>query len=138
MEGRRMMILFMFFARMAASGDLGAMYQFIKFINYIIAKDKAKQNIDMSVKLIQLQDASRRATELLLQAESPDGTDVQKSNDFMKLMQKTKAEEGVIATSQKLIADMLQEFAHVAESGVNPNRVMLDAWGRALRAATSR
>ena len=138
MEGKRIMMLFMYFARMAASGDLGAMYQFIKFISYIIAKDKAKQNIDMSVKLIQLQDASRKATELLLQAESPDGTDAKKSNDFMKLMQQTKAEEGVIATSQKLIADMMTEFGQVAEANINLTKAMQDAWGRYLRTVTSR
>ena len=135
-DGNKIMMLFMYFARMAASGDLGAMYQFIKFINFIVAKDKAKQNIDMSTKLIQLQDASRKATEVLLAADSPDGTDAAKSNDFMKLMEKTKAEEGTISTSQKLIADMMQDFGNVVESGFSLEKAIQQAYFNAMQTVT--
>ena len=133
-EGQRLMMLFFFFARMAESGDLGAMYQFIKFITYIIAKDKARQNIQIGSKLIQLQDLSRKATDALLATS----TDEKNMGEFMKAQQKAKSEVDTISTSQKLMADMLQEFAHVVESMVNSTKNLLDAWGRVLRTASSR
>lgn len=129
-EGQKLMMLFFYYARMAASGDLGAMYQLTQFLNYIISKDKARQNIKISGKLIELQDKSRKATETLLKADSKD------ENAFLKELHKAKAEEGTIATSQKLLADMLQEFAHVVEAMTNSAKFMLDAWGRVLRTIT--
>ena len=133
-EGQRLMMLFFYFARMAESGDLGAMYQFIKFINYIIAKDKARQNIQISSKLIQLQDLSRKALDTLMATKSDD----QNQNEFMKAMQKARSDEATISTSQKLLADMLQEFAHVVETLTNSVKNLLDAWGRVQRTASSR
>ncbi len=131
-EGQKLMMLFYFFARMAESGDLGAMYQFIKFITYIIAKDKARQNIQLGSKLIQLQDVSRKATDALLKSDPNDST------AFLKAQQQTKGITDAVSTSQKLIADTLQEFAHVVESLVNSSKNLLDAWGRVLRTASSR
>ncbi|MDO8526333.1 MAG: hypothetical protein Q7T03_01440 [Deltaproteobacteria bacterium] len=136
-EGQRLMRLFMYYAKMAESGDLGAMYQFIKFITYIISKDKAKQNIQISTKLIQLQDMSRKATDALMKAKS-DGNSNKEMNDFTKALQQARSDEGTISTSQKLLADILQEFAHVVEALVNVTKNMLDAWGRVLRTASSR
>ena len=131
-EGQKLMMLFFYFARMAESGDLGAMYQFIKFITYIISKDKARQNIQISTKLIQLQEASRKATEALMKAPTDD------QSAFAKVMQETRGQEAAISTSQKLLADMLQEFAHVVETLTNSVKNLLDAWGRVQRTASSR
>lgn len=131
-EGQRLMMLFLYYAKMAESGDLGAMYQFMRFITYIISKDKAKQNIQISSKLIQLQDLSRKSTEALLAQDGKDQT------EFTKALHKAKSEESTIATSQKLLADMLQEFAHVTETLTNSVKNVLDAWGRVQRTASSR
>lgn len=131
-EGQRLMMLFLYYARMAASGDLGAMYQLTQFLNYVISKDKAKQNIQISGKLIQLQDMSRKATDALLKTKA----DGQNEGEFLKALHKAKADEGTISTSQKLLADMLQEFAHVVEAMTNSAKFMLDAWGRVLRTIT--
>ena len=131
-EGQKLMMLFFYFARMAESGDLGAMYQFIKFITYIISKDKARQNIQISTKLIQLQEASRKATEALMKAPTDD------QSAFAKVMQETRGQEAAISTSQKLLADMLQEFAHVVETLTNSVKNLLNAWGRVQRTASSR
>lgn len=133
-EGQKLMMLFFHLARMAESGDLGAMYQFIKFINYIIAKDKARQNIKISSKLIQLQDLSRKSTELLMQ--TPTDGDPKQVNAFTKAIHQAKAEETAISTSQKLLADMLQEFAHVVEALTSSTKFLLEAWGRVLRTVT--
>lgn len=134
-EGQKLMLLFMYFARMAMSGDLGAMYQLIQFINYIIAKDKARQNIQISSKLIQLQDLSRKATETLMSTPT-EGKSDKEINEFTKALHKAKSQESTISTSQKLLADMLQEFAHVTEAMTNSSKFLLDAWGRVMRTAT--
>jgi len=131
-EGQRLMMLFLYYARMAESGDLGAMYQFMKFITYIISKDKAKQNIQISTQLIKLQDQSRKASDALM------GTDNKDQTEFTKMLQKTQSEQAQIATSQKLMADMLQEFSQVVETLTNSVKTMLDAWGRVQRTASSR
>ncbi|MBI5300309.1 MAG: hypothetical protein HY877_08490 [Deltaproteobacteria bacterium] len=131
-EGQRLMMLFLYYARMAESGDLGAMYQFMKFITYIISKDKAKQNIQVSTQLIKLQDQSRKASDALM------GTDNKDQTEFTKMLQKTQSEQSQIATSQKLLADMLQEFAQVVETLTNSVKNVLDAWGRVQRTASSR
>lgn len=129
-EGQRLMMLFLYYSRMAASGDLGAMYQLTQFLSYVISKDKARQNIQIAGKLIQLQDMSRKATDALLNSNEKDEA------GFAKALQKAKAEEGTISTSQKLLADMLQEFAHVTEAMTNSSKGMLDVWGRVLRTIT--
>lgn len=134
-EGQKLMMLFMYYARMAMSGDLGAMYQLIQFINYIIAKDKARQNIHISSKLIQLQDMSRKATEVLMSTPT-EGKSDKEINEFTKALHKAKSQESTISTSQKLLADMLQEFAHVTEAMTNSTKALLDAWGRNMRTAT--
>lgn len=134
-EGQKLMLLFMYFARMAMSGDLGSMYQLIQFINYIIAKDKARQNIQISSKLIQLQDLSRKATETLMSTPT-EGKSDKEINEFTKALHKAKSQESTISTSQKLLADMLQEFAHVTEAMTNSSKFLLDAWGRTMRTAT--
>lgn len=134
-EGQKLMMLFMYYARMAMSGDLGAMYQLMQFLNYIISKDKARQNIQISSKLIQLQDLSRKATETLM-STSTEGKSDKEINEFTKALHKAKSQESTIATSQKLLADMLQEMGHVTEAMTNSAKFMLDAWGRNLRTST--
>ena len=131
-KGKQLMMLFFYFAKMAESGDLGAMYQFMKFLTYIISKDKAKQQIDMGKKLIELQDLSRKWTDKLLGFQT-NASDPNSSNDFMKVMTEVKSETDAIATSQKLIAQMMEEFAQIVETLTNTTKGALDAQGRVLR-----
>lgn len=131
-RGKQLMMLFFYFARMAESGDMGAMYQFMKFITYIISKDKAKQQIEMGKKLIQLQELSRKWTSKLLNVQS-NSADPAASNELMKTMTIVKSETDAIATSQKLISQMMEEFAQVVESLTNSTKAALDAHGRILR-----
>ncbi len=135
-KGKQLMMLFFYFARMAQSGDMGAMYQFMKFLTYIISKDKAKQQIEMGKKLIQLQDLSRKWTNKLLDLET-NSTDPSASNELMKTMTIVKSETDAIATSQKLISQMMEEFAQVVESLTNSTKAALDAYGRILRTVSS-
>lgn len=132
MKAQKMMMLFFYFARQAMSGDMGAMYQFMRFVAHFINHDKAQQNIAMAEKLIQLQDASRKATKLLLDQPSYDPENQQVGADFSKMMEKTKADQGEIATSQKLIAQMLEEFGQVSEMMTGMVKSLLDARGREL------
>ncbi len=135
-KGRQLMMLFFYFARMAESGDLGAMYQFMKFLTYIISKDKAKQQIDMGKKLIELQDLSRQWTDKLLGMQT-NSTDPNASNEFMKVMTQVKSETDAIATSQKLISQMMEEFAQIVETLTNTTKSALEANGRVLRTVST-
>lgn len=135
-KGKQLMMLFFYFARMAESGDLGAMYQFMKFLTYIISKDKAKQQIDMGKKLIELQDLSRKWTDKLLGMQT-NSTDPNSSNDFMKVMTQVKSETDAIATSQKLISQMMEEFSQIVETLTNTTKAALEANGRVMRTVSS-
>jgi len=135
-KGKQLMMLFFYFARMAESGDLGAMYQFMKFLTYIISKDKAKQQIDMGKKLIELQDLSRKWTDKLLGMQT-NSTDPNSSNEFMKVMTQVKSETDAIATSQKLISQMMEEFSQIVETLTNTTKAALEANGRVLRTVSS-
>ncbi len=134
--GKQLMMLFFYFARMAESGDLGAMYQFMKFLTYIVSKDKAKQQIDMGKKLIELQDLSRQWTDKLL-GTSTDASDANSSANFTKVMTQVQAETNSIATSQKLISQMMEEFAQVVETLTNVTKSALEANGRVQRTVSS-
>ena len=134
-EGQKLMMLFFYFARMAESGDPFAMYNFIKFITYIVSKDKARQNIHVGSKLIQLQDLSRQATETLMATPTDDPN---KIHEFTKALHQAKSQETTISTSQKLLADMLQEYAHVTESLVNSTKALQDSWARVMRTVSQR
>jgi hypothetical protein len=136
-KGKQLMMLFFYFARMAESGDLGAMYQFMKFLTFIISKDKAKQQIDMGKKLIELQDLSRKWTDKLLGMQT-NANDPNSSNEFMKVMTQVKSETDAIATSQKLISQMMEEFSQIVETLTNSTKSSLDANGRVLRVVSSR
>lgn len=131
-ESKRMMLLFFMLARMAMSGDVGAMYQFLRFIGHIVNKDKAMQNVQLARKLIELQDVSRKLTQMLVDAPAHDEDDQGVQAEYMKLQQKVQAEQGVIATSQKLIAQMLEEFTQVSEMMTGMVKSLLDARGREL------
>ncbi|MFH1874112.1 MAG: hypothetical protein ABH859_02875 [Pseudomonadota bacterium] len=131
-RGRQLMMMFFHFAKMAESGDMGAMYQFMKFITYVISKDKAKQQIDMGRKLIELQDTSRKYTDMLMNQQT-DASDPNSSNEFMKTMTLVKSETDSIATSQKLISNMMEEMAMVVENLTSVTKGALDAYGRILR-----
>jgi hypothetical protein len=135
-KGRQLMMLFFYFARMAESGDLGAMYQFMKFLTYIISKDKSKQQIDMGKKLIELQDLSRQWTDKLLGMQT-NSADPNASNEFMKVMTQVKSETDAIATSQKLISQMMEEFAQIVETLTNTTKSALEASGRVLRTVST-
>ncbi|MBI4126935.1 MAG: hypothetical protein HY465_05520 [Deltaproteobacteria bacterium] len=125
-RGKQLMMLFYYFAKRAESGDMGQMYQFMKFITYIISKDKAKQQIDMGRKLIELQDESRRVTDTLLNQKT-DANDPNSNNEFMKTMTWSKSQSDAIATSQKLIAQMMEEMAQVVETLTNVTKSALDS-----------
>lgn len=137
MDQKKMMMLFMYFAMMAMSGDIGAMTAFMQFITTIITKDKAMQNVNMANKLIELEDASRKATNELLETPSYDPNNQQVGADFSKTMEKVKADQGSIATSQKLIAQMMEEFAQVSEFLNNLQKSLLDVRGRILSRSSS-
>ncbi|PIR20330.1 MAG: hypothetical protein COV45_07205 [Deltaproteobacteria bacterium CG11_big_fil_rev_8_21_14_0_20_47_16] len=137
MQQKKMMMLFMYFAMMAMSGDIGAMAGFMQFITTIIQKDKAMQSVNMANKLIELQDASRKATDELLNTPSYDKNNGQVAADFSKVMEKVKADQGSIATSQKLIAQMMEEFAQVSEFLNNMQKSLLDVRGRIMSRISS-
>lgn len=129
---QKMMMLFFYFAQMAMSGDIGAMYQFMRFITYVISRDKAMQNVWMGTKLMQLQDVSREATQRLLNMDQKEG-DLESQTKFAKAMQEIKSEEGMIATDQKLIAQMMEEFGQVTEALSTTTKGLLDMYGSTLR-----
>lgn len=135
-EQRKMMMLFFYFARMAMSGDMGAMYRFMHFITYIISKDKALQNIHMASKLIEMEDASRKAMRALLDTPTPENGNDAASYEFTRVMQETKQVQSEIATSQKLIAQMMEEMAQVVETLTGATKSALDANGRILQRLT--
>lgn len=129
---QQMMMLFFYYARMAMSGDLGAMYQFMRFLTYVISRDKALQNVWAGTKLIQLQEVSRKAQERMLNTKV-DADDPQSQIEWQKELQKIRGEETMVATSQKLITQMMEEFAQVSESLNNVTKAMLDAHGSTMR-----
>lgn len=131
-EQKKMMMLFMYFAMMAMSGDIGAMTSFMQFITTIIQKDKASLNISMANKLIELEDANRKSVDILTNTISYDPNNPQVANDFAKVMERVKADQGSIATSQKLIAQMMEDFAQVSEFLNNLQKSLLDVRGRLL------
>lgn len=135
-RGKQLMMLFFYFARMAESGDMTAMYQFMKFITYVISKDKAKQQIEMGKKLIQLQELSRQWTNKLLNVQT-NSNDAAASNELMKTMTIVKSETDAIATSQKLISQMMEEFAQVVETLTNTTKAALETAGRISRTVST-
>jgi hypothetical protein len=135
-RGKQLMMLFFYFAKMAESGSMDAMYQFMKFITYIISKDKAKQQIEMGKKLIQLQELSRSWTNKLLNVQT-NTADPAASNELMKTMTIVKSETDAIATSQKLISQMMEEFAQVVETLTNTTKAALETAGRIKRTVST-
>jgi hypothetical protein len=131
-RGKELMQLLFYYMRMAMSGDLTAMYNMMKAVLYIISKDKALQQVNMANKLIELQDASRKATDKLLNFNS-DQNDPNSQMEFTKLLQSVKSDSDSIATSQKLIAQMMEEMAQIVETLTNVTKGALDASGRVLR-----
>jgi hypothetical protein len=127
-KGQKMMQMLYYFMRMAASGDLYAMYHMMNAVLYIVSKDKALQNIHMAEKLIQLQNKSREATNQLInyQNDPNDPSNI----GFTKMLQSTKAETDSIAMSQKLIAQMMEEFAQIVETLTNITKGVLDKAGK--------
>ena len=128
-RGRELVMLFAYYAQRAASGDMGAMFQFQKFLTYIISKDKAKQQIDLGKKLVALQDDSRRATNKLLNAKF-DPNDPNASFEQSKLLTEVKAETDAIATSQKLISQSMEEMGVIVETLASLEKSALESWKR--------
>lgn len=128
-QGKRLMMLFFYFAKMAESGDMNAMYQFMKFITFVITKDKAKQQIEMSKKLFQLQELSRQITNKMYQISEPQNSQ-NYTNELMKTMTLVKSETDALATSQKLISQTMEEFAQVSEVLHNLLRSTVDSQRR--------
>lgn len=131
-RGQELMQLLFYYMRMAMSGDLTAMYNMMKAVLYIISKDKALQQVHMANKLIELQDASRKATDKLLNFNA-DQNDPNSQMQFTKMLQMVKSDSDSIATSQKLIAQMMEEMAQIVETLTNVTKGALDASGRVLR-----
>ncbi len=131
-RGQKLMQVLFYYQRMAMSGDLTAMYNMMKAVLYIVSKDKALQQVNMANKLIELQDASRKATDKLMNFKT-DPNDPNSQNDFTKQLQETKSESDTIATSQKLVAQMMEEMAQIVETLTNVTKGALDAAGRVMR-----
>lgn len=135
-QQQKMMMLFFYFATMAMSGDLGAMYRFMQFITYIISKQKARLNVQMGAKIIELENSTRAALQALFDQPTPDGSDQTASYEFTKVLENTKATQSSVATSQKLIAQMMEEMAQVVETLTGATKAALDANGRILQRLT--
>lgn len=131
-RGQELMQLLFYYMRMAMSGDLTAMYNMMKAVLYIISKDKALQQVHMAKKLIQLQDESRKATDKLLNFNA-DQKDPNSQMAFTKMLQMVKSDSDSIATSQKLVSQMMEEMAQIVETLTNVTKGALDAAGRVLR-----
>lgn len=127
---QQMMMLFFYYARMAMSGDIGAMYQFMRFIGYVIARDKALQNVWMGTKLIELQEVSRKATQQLLNTKV--GNTLEDQHKWEQQLQSIKSQEGIVSTSQKLISQMMEEFTQIVETLTNVQKSLLDVNGKVL------
>lgn len=135
-KGKELMLLMMKYAQMAASGDLGAMYQFMRFITYIISKDKALELTAGAKKMMELQEASRQM-QARLTGTAVDANDPNSSTNFTKVMMQTQAETQSIATSQKLLGQMMEETVHVVELMTNVTKGFLEGYGRVLRTVST-
>jgi hypothetical protein len=133
MEQQKMLMLFFYFARMAMSGDLGAMYRFLQFITYLISHDKAIMNIHMASKLIELETMNRNALKELLNTPTGGAGDLDAQGQFTKQLQLTQSVQSSTATSQKLIAQMMEEMAQVVEVLTSTTKAALEANGRVLQ-----
>ena len=132
-QAQRMMMMFFYLAQQAMSGDMDAMYQFMRFIGTIVNQDKAMQNVQLGKKMIELQTKSRELTQKLVEQPSYDENNREVETEYMKLQQTTQADQGVLATSQKLIGQMLEEFGQVSEMMTGMVKSLLDARGRELQ-----
>lgn len=124
---QKMLMLFFYYAKMAMSGDIGAMYQFMRFLAHVIGRDKALQNVWMGTKLLELQEQSRQNTKDLLATDADD-----KDGAWTKKLQTIKGDENMIATSQKLITQMMEEFTQIVETLTNVQKSLLDVNGKVL------
>ncbi len=124
---QKMLMLFFYYAKMAMSGDIGAMYQFMRFLAHVIGRDKALQNVWMGTKLLELQEKSRQNTKDLLATDADD-----KDGAWTKKLQTIKGDENMIATSQKLITQMMEEFTQIVETLTNVQKSLLDVNGKVL------
>lgn len=138
MEQQKMMMLFFYFARMAASGDLTAMYRFMQFVNWIVSKDKALQNIHLASKLIEYENQSKMALQELLNTKPPDGKSMEEQMKFTQILESTRAQQSSMATAQKLLAQMMEEMSQVVEMLTNAVKMMLEAAGRVGRTISGR
>lgn len=131
-RSKQLYLLFMWAARNAMSGDLMAMYEFMKVVAFIVGKDKANQLRQCGEKVMELQDMSRKYTNMLL--EQPlDANNPNSSNEFAKTMTKVKGETENISMSQKLILQICEEFTQVQELMTGCIKNILDANGRVIR-----
>lgn len=121
-------MLLMYYAQRAMSGDVQAMYEFMRFITHVISRDKALQNVWMGTMLIKLQEQSRDATQKLM--DEPVGQDNASQTEFTKMMQGVRAEENMISTNQKLITQMMEEFTQIVEMLTNVQKSLLDVNGK--------
>lgn len=135
-RGKQLMMIFWRLAKQAASGDFHAIYRFMNFLTYVISKDKSLQQIQMGQQLIRLQEMSRQYTNRLLNL-STDSNNPSASSELMKEMTIVRSETDAIATSQKLISQMMEEMAQVVETLTNTTKAALEANGRIQRTVST-
>jgi len=80
---------FHYLANLAMSGDMTAIYEFMQFITRIISEAKAKQNVEMASKLIELEESSRNALQELLDTPTPDEEE-EKKPDYSRRITEIK------------------------------------------------
>ena len=119
MQSKKTLEMFKHLAKMVLIGDARQVQQLIRFMRSIMTKSAAFKVVQDSINVIKLEQASLNLNNLMFQTESPDGMDQKKANDFMKMMQMVKAQEGLIATSEKLIVDRMSDYGGVAEKWAN-------------------
>lgn len=109
-QGKKLLMLLMYLLKASESGDLNTFYNLMKVVTLIISRDRAIQNSYLVKKVIQLQEQNREQNQILANADTTD------SEQFMKILQNTRAEMETISMSQKLLTTMMEETKDVMSS----------------------
>ena len=131
-RGREMMLLFHYLAQRAASGDIGAMYEFMKFVGYIISKDKAKELIQDATQMMKMQEQEREANKMIYDF-NVDPNDPASSMEYSKRMIFVKQETDSINTNMKLLGQKMEVVGQTVEVITNMVQNLLEVKGRVER-----
>ena len=138
-KSREMQIMFAYYSQKAASGDIGQLYQFMKFLTYMITKAEALKAIRLGETVTYMTHQSNKIQEHYLNNklknvdhESPDASYLQ-----TKYLTEMKSQTDAIATSQRLLAQSIEETTVVAEAWNSSTKVALDAYRNVMRRITS-